>query len=663
MATPASLHAQKTAVGLAEDWSHHHILFSNPGTEDEAWHRGTHEQWLRIVNNPRFEFQQWKQRQKPRDRNEVLEKDWSMGQSSSSALLANQFPAKFTFNTTSSGSCSDFVVFPAGVTPSPIIASIVSFNNIYGHTTCSGAASNGAPTFAWAYNTGGISVLSPVLSNDATGSQVAFIQTTSSVASLVVLKWAAGPAANHAVNIGFLSNGTFDIFSGSVSAADVGARITGTGVPANDTIATVTSSTTGTLTTNGTPGSSTPATIFAESSTTPALPTLVTAANYHSCTAPCYTAVTLSGSPNDTNSAPFYVYDGSDVLYVGDNSGKLHKFVNVFNGTPAEATGSWPILVSSKILTSPIFDEGASGNIFVADSGGFLYSYKASTAAHEMTSSQLTVAGGTVGIVDAPIVDSTTEEVYVAVGDDANTSMAAGGCQNATGCSGVFQFAAGNATTGAGACVGTGTTTWSGSNCGEESIFGVGTSGTPTIYSGAFDHAYLVGSGSSGNLWTCSANASSEPRLSFTPILSTGLATTGNVISIAGTAVSTLASASASCSPVTEIWGSAGGTNDFLFVSVSASGNQTGCTGACLYNYIVATGGTATTAGTAVTTPLTATAGILTAGGTTGIIIDNTSATTGESEIYYTTRGQQSCANSGTSVMANCSVQTLQTTP
>ena len=57
--------------------------------------------------------------------------------------------------------------------------------------------------------------------------------------------------------------------------------------------------------------------------------TNVTAANYRACTAPCMTRITLNGSPNDTWSAPFYEYY-DDLLYVGDNSGKLHKFTNIF---------------------------------------------------------------------------------------------------------------------------------------------------------------------------------------------------------------------------------------------------------------------------------------------------------------------------------------------
>ena len=69
------------------------------------------------------------------------------------ALLPNTYPAKFTFNTTSSGSCSDFVVYPTGVAPAA--ATIIAYTNMYGHTTCTGAAANGAPTVYWAYNTPG----------------------------------------------------------------------------------------------------------------------------------------------------------------------------------------------------------------------------------------------------------------------------------------------------------------------------------------------------------------------------------------------------------------------------------------------------------------------------------------------------------------------------
>jgi hypothetical protein len=468
---------------------------------------------------------------------------------------------------------------------------------IVGYDNLYSSCSGTVPSVSWAYNTGGTATLSPVIS--LKGDQVAYIQSEGTNAYLVILTPLAG------------------------SGGAVGAPTFGTGAG------------------------------------------LVSNSSYRGCTAPCYTTIELSGGPNDTNSSPFYVYSTADTLYVGDNIGKLHQFTGVFLGTPGEViiTGSWPISVSGNVLTSPVFDAGTSGNIFVADSGGFLYSYKASAIppTHEMTSSKLTYASGTVGIVDGPLVDPSTEEVYVFVGDDANTNTGVG-CDSTTGCSGVFQFAAGNTTKGTGACTTSSTTSWNGggTNCGVESVFGTGTTTTPTIYDGTFDHIYYAGTGTTGNLWTCSANASSEPRLSYVP-LATGFSNAA--VNVAETAIAGLTSATATCSPVTEIYGSNGTTDDYIYLSVTASGTQTACSGACLYNFEVSTNGTSTTV------PGSATAGINETGGTSGIIIDNTGATaSGESQIYFGSLGAETCGGNTASPVVgagtgNCTVQALQTTP
>lgn len=81
------------------------------------------------------------------------------------------------------------------------------------------------------------------------------------------------------------------------------------------------------------------------------------------------------------------------------------------------------------------------------------------------------------------------------------------------------------------------------------------------------------------------------------------------------------------CSPITEILN---GTNDFLYVSVPANGNDTGCAGACIYMFNLTTMG-------AWGVGVTASAGLPAPGGTSGIVIDNTSSTTGASQIYYST--------------------------
>jgi hypothetical protein len=48
--------------GLPDDWSHHHLVFSNPGTEEDASRDGRYDEWLRIVNDPRYIMQQLKRR-------------------------------------------------------------------------------------------------------------------------------------------------------------------------------------------------------------------------------------------------------------------------------------------------------------------------------------------------------------------------------------------------------------------------------------------------------------------------------------------------------------------------------------------------------------------------------------------------------------------------
>jgi len=52
--------APKQGMPLIDDWSAHHLVFSNPGTAAEAQAQGRLEQWNRIVNDPRYIMQQLK---------------------------------------------------------------------------------------------------------------------------------------------------------------------------------------------------------------------------------------------------------------------------------------------------------------------------------------------------------------------------------------------------------------------------------------------------------------------------------------------------------------------------------------------------------------------------------------------------------------------------
>jgi len=147
--------------GLPEDWTHHHLVFSDPGTEEDAVGNGTHDAWASIVNDPRYVMQQLKRhlpargpwadyvdRMNQAARDEVaaaarddmgdsplgdffaqvhghragrrtpLHSDWSMDPGTGN-IGAGQYPAKFTYSTTATGICSnsspaDYVAYNTG---------------------------------------------------------------------------------------------------------------------------------------------------------------------------------------------------------------------------------------------------------------------------------------------------------------------------------------------------------------------------------------------------------------------------------------------------------------------------------------------------------------------------------------------------------------------
>jgi hypothetical protein len=351
-------------MGLPDDWTHHHVVFSDPGTAAEALAAGHFNEWYRVVTDPRFRIHQMKRaraataslslaptpgnvellpdisdlaslssaRGGPPPKKIKLSKDWQEPLGSYASTAADQYPAKYSF--TGSASCSDYVVYPTGVAGGSSQATMIAFTNLYPGTG-TGQCGSSAPTVYWAYNTGGgTSNLSPVLSFD--GTQVAFVQTVSGTANLVLLKMAS---------------------SGS-------------------------------------------------SVVSPSLAT--SASNYHSgCTSPCYFQFSLGTT--DTNSSPFYDY-AHDTMYVGDDAGILHKYTTVFSGTPTVSGTPWPVTVrSGSILTGPVVDPN-SGTIFVADGSGYLHSLS-SSGGSLASSSQLS----TVGIQDAPLVDAASSTSYVYV--------------------------------------------------------------------------------------------------------------------------------------------------------------------------------------------------------------------------------------------------------
>jgi hypothetical protein len=235
------------------------------------------------------------------------------------------------------------------------------------------------------------------------------------------------------------------------------------------------------------------------------------------------------------------------------------------------------------------------------------------------------MTSSTLGIQDAPIVDSISSPSFVYV-------------ENPYG-----------GTTGNPAYVNLFSATSIGSSYGLTSV-ALTTNGTTSlkIYDGAFDnrHTTLI----NGNFYVCATDATTN----------TGNATLYQV-AIGGTTGSPTLTAHAynqvsttnttpTCSPVTEFYD---GTHDWVFLSVTANGNANGCSGACLYNYSIPTSGSSTTG--------SATTGINVAGGASGTIIDNnSSSSTGGSNIYfYPLAAGAPCSPTST----GCAVQASQSSP
>jgi hypothetical protein len=509
--------------------------------------------------------------------------DWAMDIGSGATVGAGQYPAKYSFLTgtanCASASTPDFVVYNTSLAGSGTQASIIAFDNLY-----SGCTGTSKPSVYWAYNTGGTIRTSVVLSAD--GTQVAFVHSSASGSSLVVLRWVSGQGATAG--------------SGSAAAS-----------PA-------------------TPGTSS-----------------TTGSAYNTCkggSGSCQLTLAFSGTAaNVTNSAPYYDY-AADALYVGADSGVLHKFTGVFNGVAAEvASGGWPLTVStssSKVLTSPVFDVNTK-NIFVADLTGVLWYVRDTGSTTGTCASGSPPCKGSTSqamngpIAEGPMIDESTQKVFAFAGWN-NTNLEYQVLQTDEAL-----------TTSA-----------------NKSINFTGVTGkTYTSYMrlGAFDNLYF-GSPASGHLYVCAPNTPNSPGYyNGATLYQIGFAT-GGVMNTSTSGSLTMVSASLAnnavaddCSPLTEFQN---GSTDYLFLSVTQSASLAHCTGSatagCLYSFDVTSG----------TMPTTTVAGATATGGTSGIVIDNSvaSSPTGASQVYFTPLANQSCAGNGTTGNATggCAIQASQ---
>jgi len=642
--------AHQSFVGVPDDWSSHHVVFSRPepGSETE----------YRVQQDPRYWLQQIKEKlpeaaaisdlssvsdftpplknkKGNRTPKTKLHNDWSVNLGSGAQVGPGQYPAKFGFFTNIGPICTtDYVVYNTGLAGSATQASIVGFNNLYA-TTCGGTV----PGLYWAYNTGGTAVTAAALSFD--GSQIAFVQTEGTASYLVLLKWHANTTGRTVTGTLKAASPEVTITVGTFTQADVGARITGTGIPANDTIASVLSGTTANLAAAPTAEPSETLTIAAETVAAPGVPPTVTTTAYTTCTAPCMTTIEFNGATLDTNSFPFYDYSGGDLLFAGDNTGHLHKFQHVFNGTsstpPAEVvtTGDWPATVSTAglALSTPVYDPTSQlsfvGEAHVAGATNDGNFHSVSSTGGVLTSGPTTDAlCHGVGFTEGPILDPSATVTGAAIAGTlyigCDHDVGGDTCGNGNNAC-LRQFAESGISGGVGKSV------------------ALGAQADAEMYAGAFDHIYLSAAGPTGNLYFC-GNPTGEVTLYRIPI-------TANVM---GTPVTIRALSSATnvngeeCSPITEFYNTPTAT-DWLFMSVPTTGIATGCTSTgCVYSF---------NSTSAIAAGANAAAGFASTDGTSGIVVDDNSTSTGASQIYYSTLGNQACGTGGT---GGCAVQAAQ---
>jgi hypothetical protein len=343
-------------------------------------------------------------------------------------------------------------------------------------------------------------------------------------------------------------------------------------------------------------------------------------------TTACMVSFLYSASTN-TTSSPYYDYTpGADALYVGDSAGALWKITGVFTGTPTNAWASGiTIAGATGGLTGPALDP-ATHNVFVGDGGGGM-SYVRDTGSTEGSCTIPCFGARTTGHV-SPVLTSMADPPIL---DSSNGYVTFFG-QSGSGAR-VKQFS---------------TTASSPLSTNEVSV-NVGTNTTNPIRTGMFNSGYYTAG--TGTMYVCGNNNSTAPEL-YALSFSSGLITSSTP-----TTLFSLGSSSGQCSPLSEI---PNGSQDWLFVGVPGTCSTFGVFGAittgCIESFDVTS--TLTSSSTAVAEG--GTTGTLV--GSSGIVVDNVSASGHASSLYYGTQTAATCTTQagGSSSGAGCLVQRTQ---
>ena len=561
-------------VHLVTDWSHRHMVYSEPTSLMKRFqlssdHRYV-QQWLRRNAERRHGREEWRWHRAPENPNQ-FKGDWSMNMGAGASVGAGNYPAKYSFNASTSNCATDFVVYNTGLGGSGTQASIVAFNNIY-VTGCAGTT----PTTYWAYNTGSGAVkTSPVLSFD--GTQVAFVQNTAGVSNLVVLRWKA-------------INGTL-----ALPVAPPAGPCLPAAAPCQSTV----------------PFSN--ATVASNLNASP----------------------TFACTGIDSHSSPFYDY-GQDIIYVGDDSGCLHKFTGVFDGTPTEVVTTslpnvWPAALTGGFgyLNSPVAVAG-TGQVFSTGSDGEIYAVDTTVGGvYPAGANAIDPKLSEPGFDDAPLVDVTSGKMYLFA--RASSTFVGGGTFPGTpNVPSVFEIdiPANPAAIHAATYI-------------QGIISDAGAAAPSTaMYMGTFDDSYYSSGSNSGFMYACGTHNAAGTTVNALWVIAIDAGVMDNTTIGLGPLLTT---ANVGCSPITE-YNNTVTNNDRIFLSVTGSpvtaapiscpSAATGCVMAFDTDSILS-GGSPTSARQSE------------AGGTSAIVVDNSGATPGADQVYFTPLADQACVGAG----------------
>jgi hypothetical protein len=349
--------------------------------------------------------------------------------------------------------------------------------------------------------------------------------------------------------------------------------------------------------------------------TAPVVPTTVISSTSGTAASDWTTCLAGSGScmfnlvyntAANTNSSPYYIYptpvSDSDVVYVGDDNGKLWKITGVFNGTPALATGAWASGItvnSTHKLTSPVVDF-TTNTVFVGDDSGKISNVTVAGALGSGLSGQLS------SMTDGPVLDGSTGKLLF-FGLSSTTPMVV---QTSTALTNTVSAT-------------------------------LGGTGAAQIHRGTFDNTYYASPDGTGKLYVCGhvSTTANTPTL-YSIAMTTGAMATSTTSSLA------LGTGTGECSPLSEIYNS-GQSTDWMFVGVPQSCAFGGSATGCVESFDITSA-----------FPTTALATFASPSGTSGIIVDNVSVSGHASSLYYSPLTASICT--GNASATGCAVQVTQ---